>query len=342
MTTLLKRLFLGAMGVLAVFAMTQPSFAKELRILAWQGYADDDWVKAFETQYNVDVSVVFIGTDDEIWAKIKGSEGKDFDLFAVNTAQLQRYIDIGLVTPYDLDKIPNQKETLPRFRDLSKIKGVMRDGKLYAIPYAFDSIGIIYDTNKVKPAPTSMEALWDPKYQGKVLGYDNGEHNFSITALTMGIKDPFHLNEAQMAKAKEKLVGLKRNVLSWYTTADEAMQLYRSNDVALIFANYGQQQVKMMKDAGLPIAYVNPKEGALAWLDTWAMTSGVRDKELAESWVNFVLQKKIGKELSDRTGFGNTVVPFPSANESDTLVWLESVENPTKRADLWNEIKASQ
>ena len=342
MTMLLKRLFLGAMGVLAVIAMTQASFAKELRILAWQGYADDDWVKAFETQYNVDVSVVFIGTDDEIWAKIKGSEGKDFDLFAVNTAQLQRYIDIGLVTPYDLDKIPNQKETLPRFRDLSKIKGVMRDGKLYAIPYAFDSIGIIYDTNKVKPAPTSMEALWDPKYQGKVLGYDNGEHNFSITALTMGIKDPFHLSDQQMAKAKEKLVGLKRNVLSWYSTADEAMQLYRSNDVALIFANYGQQQVKMMKDAGLPIAYVNPKEGALAWLDTWAMTSGVRDKELAESWVNFVLQKKIGKELSDRTGFGNTVVPFPSANESDTLVWLESVENPTKRADLWNEIKASQ
>ena len=73
MTTLLKRFFLGAMGVLALIAMTQPSFAKELRILAWQGYADDDWVKAFETQYNVDVSVVFIGTDDEIWAKIKGS-----------------------------------------------------------------------------------------------------------------------------------------------------------------------------------------------------------------------------------------------------------------------------
>ena len=208
MTTLLKRFLLGAMGVLALIAMTQPSFAKELRILAWQGYADDDWVKAFETQYNVDVSVVFIGTDDEIWAKIKGSEGKDFDLFAVNTAQLQRYIDVGLVTPYDLNKIPNQKETLPRFRDLSKIKGVMRDGKLYAIPYAFDSIGIIYDTNKVKPAPTSMEALWDPKYQGKVLGYDNGEHNFSITALTMGIKDPFHLSDQQMAKAKEKLVGL--------------------------------------------------------------------------------------------------------------------------------------
>ena len=52
---------------------------------------------------------------------------------------------------------------------------------------------------------------------------------------------------------------LKQNVLSFYTTPDEALQLYKSNDVALIWANYGQQQVKAMKDAGANIAYVNPE-----------------------------------------------------------------------------------
>jgi putative spermidine/putrescine transport system substrate-binding protein len=318
-----------------------PAPARELRIMAWQGYADDDWVKEFQQQTGAKVNVVFIGTDDEIWAKIKGSEGKDFDLFAVNTAQLQRYIDAGLTTPYDLDKLPNQKETLPRFRDLSKVGGVMRDGKVYAIPFAFDSIGLIYDTDKVKPAPESMDVLWDPKYQGKVLAYDNGEHNFSFTALTLGIQNPFHLSADQLARVKQKLIALKHNVLSFYTTADEALQIYKNNDVALIWANYGQQQLKAMKDAGAHVAYINPKEGALAWLDTWALTSGVRDKDLAEQWVNFVLQKKIGKALSDRNGFGNTVVPYPSAGENDKLVWLQLVEDPLKRSDLWNEIKAA-
>jgi putative spermidine/putrescine transport system substrate-binding protein len=67
----------------------------------------------------------------------------------------------------------------------------------------------------------------------------------------------------------------------------------------------------------------------------------VQDKELAESWINFVLQKKIGEQLSQRTGFGNTVAPFPSAGDNDKLVWLEFVEDPTKRSDLWNEIKAA-
>src|SRR5882724_5139271 len=218
---LLKHTIPGiALAVAAVALLwAGPAPAKELRILAWQGYADDDWVKEFEQKTGADVKVVFIGTDDEIWAKIKGSEGQDFDLFAVNTAQLQRYIDAGLTTPYDLDKVPNQKETLPRFRDLSKVQGVMRDGKVMAVPYAFDSIGLIYDTDKVKEAPTSWNVLWDPKYAGKVLGYDNGEHNFTITALTMGVADPYRLSAEQMDTAKKKLIDLKHNILSFYTTA---------------------------------------------------------------------------------------------------------------------------
>ena len=242
-----RRKALGlALAAPAILRTSRAFAAKELRVMAWQGYADDDWVKEFQDQTGATANIVFIGTDDEIWAKIKGSEGKDFDVFAVNTAQLQRYIDGGLTTPHDLSKLPNQKNVLPRFQDLSKVKGVMRDGKVHSIPFCFDSIGIIYDKGKVNPPPDSFEIFWDPKYKGKILAYDNGEHNFSFTALTMGIDDPFHLSADQMAKIKEKLIALKGNVLSFYTTPDEALQLYKSNDVALIWANYGQQQVKAM------------------------------------------------------------------------------------------------
>jgi putative spermidine/putrescine transport system substrate-binding protein len=158
----------------------------------------------------------------------------------------------------------------------------------------------------------------------------------------MGIQDPFHLTDDQMEKIKEKLIALKKNVLSFYTQADEATQIYKNNDVALIWANYGQQQVKSLKDAGAHVAYVNPKEGALAWLDTWAVTVGAQDKDLAEQWINFLLQKQIGEQLTERTGFGNTVAPSANASPDDKLVYVEQVEDPTKRANLWNEIKAAQ
>jgi putative spermidine/putrescine transport system substrate-binding protein len=331
---------LGA-AALAAGLWVSAASAETLRVLAWEGYADPDWVKAFTAETGIDVEVVFVGSDDEIWAKIKGSEGKDFDVMAVNTAQLQRYIDAKLVTPWDLAAIPNQKGVLPRFQDPAKITGEARDGKLYGIPFCFDSIGLIYDTDKVKPAPTSMSVLWDPQYQGKVLAYDNGEHNFSFTALTLGIENPFKLSPDQMAQVKTKLIDLKKNVLSFYTTADEAQQIYQNNDVALIWANYGQQQLKAMQKAGAHVAYIAPAEGSLSWLDNWAMTSGVKDPAAAAKWVNFLLDKKISGQLSERTGFGNTVVASSNANDKDKLVWLESVEDPLKRSDLWNEIKAA-
>ena len=329
----------AALGLIGPIATARA--AEELRILAWQGYADDDWVAEFEKETGADVSVVFAQTDDEIWSKIKGSEGEDFDLFAVNTSELQRYIDAGLAVPHDLAKIPNQQQTLPQFRDLAQVRGVERDGKVYGIPFAFDSIGLIYDTTKVDPAPTSMNVLWDPKYQGRILLYDASAHNFSFAALAEGIENPFDLTDAQLAEIKGKLIELQKNALSYYQSSDEALQIYNSNDVALIFANFGQQQLKLMKDSGAPIAYVVPKEGALAWLDTWALSKGAKNPELAEKWVNFVLQKKISDALTQRNGFGNTVTPLATANPDDKLVYLLPVENFQKRSDLWNEVKAA-
>lgn len=186
-----------------------------------------------------------------------------------------------------------------------------------------------------------MSALWDPAYQGKILAYDNGEHNVSFTALMLGYKDPFHLTDEQMAAVKAKLVELKHNVLTFYTTADEAQQIYQNNDVALIWANYGQQQVKALQQVGAHVAYINPAEGALAWLDNWVVSKGVRDQAAAEKWIDFMLTKKVSGELSARTGFGNTVTETGSAGSNDRLVWLDQVEDPLKRSDLWNDVKAA-
>lgn len=336
-----RRLLLAAAATLGLMgAIPAASAAEELRILAWQGYADDDWVAEFEKETGAKVSVVYAQTDDEIWSKMKGSEGEDFDLFAVNTSELQRYIDAGLAAPHDLAKLPNQQHTLPQFRDLSQVRGVSRDGKVYGIPFAFDSIGLIYDTTKVNPPPDSMNVLWDPAYKGKILLYDASAHNFSFAALAEGIENPFDLTDAQLQEIKGKLIDLQKNALSYYQSSDEALQIYNSNDVALIFANFGQQQLKQMKEAGAPIAYVVPKEGALAWLDTWVVSKGAKNPELAEKWVDFVLQQKISSALTARTGFGNTVTPLATAGADDKFVWLLPVENFQKRNDLWNEIKA--
>ena len=59
-----------------------------------------------------------IGLSDEmLWERISTRDAADFDVFAVNTAELQRYIDRGLVVPLALDALPNRGAQLARFRD---------------------------------------------------------------------------------------------------------------------------------------------------------------------------------------------------------------------------------
>ncbi len=73
-----------------------------LRVLAWPGYADADVIAAFEKSTGARVEVSFVDTDEELWSRLSNNNGEDFDVFAVNTAELQRYLRHGLSSPINL------------------------------------------------------------------------------------------------------------------------------------------------------------------------------------------------------------------------------------------------
>ena len=250
--------------------------AETLRVLAWPGYADPDLVKVFEQRTGSKVEVTVIDSDEALWQKISAKSAQDFDVFAVNTAELQRYIDQAWVVPIDAIKLPNTANQLPRFRNLKTIPGITRGGKVFAIPYTYAEMGIIYDRQQIKEPPVSIRALWDPRYRGKVLMYNSGTHNFSLAALALGMRTPFLIADRDWPALVDKLIDLRRNVLTFYAQPDESVELFKSRRVSLMLANYGSQQLQLMKSAGIDAEYVIPKEGALAWLDVWAITRGAR------------------------------------------------------------------
>ena len=331
--------YLLAVLLLALGSASPLACAREtLRVLAWPGYADRDLVKQFEDRYDATVEVTFVSSDEILWEKVKSGQGADFDVFAVNTAELTRYIDQGLSIPLDLSHIPNTRHQLPRFSNLQSIPGITREGRVYAIPYTYSAMGLIYDRKQVKKPPTSMAAMWDPRLKGRVLAYDGSSQNFSMVALSLGIKTPFQLKEKDFRRVAKRLVALRANVLTFYTLPEESIALFRDNSIALMFANYGTQQVDQLRKAGADIGYVIPQEGALAWLDCWTITRGVRNKRLAEDWINYTLEKAFSDALTQRQGLANTIEPSPSADKSDKIIWLEPVEDFKMRAELWTRI----
>lgn len=309
-----------------------------LRVLAWPGYADPDLVRVFEQRTGSRVEVTLIDSDAALWQKISQHQGKDFDVFAVNTAELQRYIKQGLVVSIDTHAIPNLAMQLPRFRNLAAIPGLVHGGAVYAIPYTYSDMGLIYDRKQIRTAPDSINALWNPAWRGKVLAYNTGSHNFSLAAQSLGSASPFRIAEREWPATVDRLIELRRNVLTFYTQPEESVELFISRKAALMFANYGSQQFKLLKAAGADVGYAIPREGALAWLDCWAITRGARDKKLAEDWINYLLEAEPGRALVSRQGLANTVSPPPERSAGDRLIWLEPVENVERRNRLWERI----
>jgi putative spermidine/putrescine transport system substrate-binding protein len=325
-------------ALLFVFLSGETAARERLRVAAWDGYADPEVVQAFERRHKVDVEVIQVDSDDDLWEKINRNNAADIDVFAVNTAELQRYIDRGLSIPLNLANIRNRTRQLERFRNLEAIPGVVRSGQTYAIPYTYAEMGLIYDQKRIKEPPRSISALWDPAYRGRVLAYNGSSHNFTLAAMLLGITHPFELDKNEFTKATRKLIDLRRNVLTFYSSPQDAVRLFIENDVVLVFANYGSQQLKALRDAGADVAYAVPSEGALAWLDCWSITRGVRNRKLAEDWINYTLEPSVSERLPRMHGLANTIEEFSVPRPHNKVVWLQPVENFAQRKQLWDRI----
>ena len=254
--------------------------------------------------------------------------------------ELQRYIDRGLVVPLELDALPNRGAQLARFRDPAALPGVTRDGKVFAVPYAYAEMGLIYDRQQITTPPASIAVLWDPRWRGRVLAFDGSSHGFSLAAMYRGMA-PFQIPAAQFGPLARDLVALRRNVRSFYSLPEESLELFRKHRIAVMHANYGQQQLKQLRDAGLDVGYVVPREGALAWLDCWAITRRSTQVALATEWINYMLDPSVSRELTRRQGLANTLEEPPALSgdaPAGAIVWLEPVEDEARRAQLWQRI----
>lgn len=323
-----------------------------LRVLAWPGYAEPEVVRSFTARTGVRVEVTVVDTDEALWQKLQAAgkvngngNGTDgFDVFAVNTAELQRYVAGNLVQGIDVKRIPNTRLQLPRFRDRAAIPGLVRQGtrgeQVFGIPFTYSAMGLIFDKRQLREPPTSMAALWDPALQGKVVIYNGGTHNFSLAAMALGWGSPFHYSDTQWQAGADKLIALRRNAVAVYTQPAESARMFMRHHAALMFANYGMQQLHLLKAAGADVGYAIPADGALAWLDCWAIPRNAPHRNLAHAWIDHLLGTEASTLLVTRQGLSSTVSEADPQGSQARLLWLAPVEDAMRRETLWRRIRS--
>src|ERR1700758_5347542 len=141
-----------------------------LNLLVWEGYADPLFVKGFEEQYHCKVSASYMGSSDELVAKLRGGSASNYDVISPSSDVATMTATANLAAPLDLSKIPTYSQLSPKLTSLPLVRV---NGRVYGVPFTWGPNPLIYDSSAFPRAPESWSVLWDPKYRGKISVWDD-------------------------------------------------------------------------------------------------------------------------------------------------------------------------
>jgi putative spermidine/putrescine transport system substrate-binding protein len=277
----------------------------KLNLIAWEGYTQGQWVKPFQKKTGCIVHAKYAGSSDEMVTLMRQGGGSQYDGVSASGDASLRLIyghDVQAVNP---KLIPDYKNFIPALKSPphNTIKGVH-----YGISLQWGPNTLLWNTKKVKPAPTSWSAIYSKAYKGKITIPDNpiqiadAALYLSKAKPSLGIKDPYELNSTQFNAAISLLKKQKPLIKKYWALASDEIGLFKSGD-AVIGASW-PYQTNTLKADKVPVKDLIPKEGATGWADTWMLSAHAKHPNCAYKWMQWVTTPKV--QAQQAVYFGET------------------------------------
>jgi putative spermidine/putrescine transport system substrate-binding protein len=277
----------------------------KLNLIAWEGYTQGQWVKPFQKKTGCKVHAHYAGSSDDMVTLMRQGGGKQYDGVSASGDASLRLIygkDVQAVNP---KLIPDFKNFIPALKSPphNTIKGVH-----YGISLQWGPNTLLWNTKKVKPAPTSWSSIYSKKYKGKITVPDNpiqiadAALYLSKTQPGLGIKDPYELNDAQFKATVALLKKQHSLVKKYWASAGDEIDLFK-NGGAVVGASW-PYQTNTLQAAKAPVKDLIPKEGATGWADTWMISSKAKHPNCAVMWIKWVSTPRV--QAQQAISFGET------------------------------------
>jgi len=276
----------------------------KLSLIAWEGYTQPDWVKPFEKKTGCKVTAKYAGSSDEMVTLMRQGGGQ-YDMVSASGDASVRLIRGGDVQPMNPKLIPDFKNFIGALK--SPAHNTV-DGVHYGISLQWGPNTLLYNTQKVKPAPTSWSVLYNPKYKGQITIPDNAIQiadaalYLSKTQPDLGITDPYELNQKQFDAAVSLLKQQRPLLKKHWALASDEIDLFKNGDASL-GASWPYQTNTLEADK-VPVKDLIPKEGATGWADTWMLSSKSKHPNCAYMWTKWVSTPKV--QAQQAIYFGET------------------------------------
>ncbi len=307
------------------------------------GYLDVN--KAFTEATGIGVNYTTFDSNESMYAKLSGG-GANYDIIIPSDYMISRLIAEDMLAEINFDNIPNYKYIDDEFRNLE-----YDPENKYSVPYTWGVVGLFYNTDYVTETPTSWSILWDEKYSGKILMFDNQRDAFAIAASMLG----FSLNSTNEDELMEEASLLKeQKPLVQAYVMDQIFDKMESGEAWL--APYYCGDAAILCDEVDNIAFCFPEEGSNFFVDAMCIPKTSEHKEAAEAYINFICNPEIAGQNMEYVGYGvpeteakkymdeevvNNPVNYPSSEViANTEVFINLPDETSSLLDtLWAEVK---
>ena len=304
-----------------------------INVYNWGEYISDgsegtlDVNKAFEKKYpHIKVNYTMYTSNEDLYAKLK-SGASSYDVIIPSDYMIGRMIEEDMLMKIDVSKLENYKYIADQYKNLP-----YDPTNEYSVPYNVGMIGIIYNTLDVDEEDTgSWDLLWNAKYAGQILNFQNSRDGFATAQLLLG-QSINSTVKSDWDKALDKLKEQKA-ILQGYVMDEIFIKMQGGN--ALI-APYYAGDYFIMYGENEDLGFYYPEEGTNFFVDAMCIPKDAKHVEEAMLYIDFMLSKEIAIANAEYICYAspNTQV----VNDPDYLEYLSEL-HPNAKDILYPELE---
>ncbi|MGL5720962.1 MAG: polyamine ABC transporter substrate-binding protein [Brevinema sp.] len=290
----------------------------ELRIFNWIAYIPEDIYLDFEKETGVRIVEDAVGSNEELYAKVRSAANYDIVIPGLNFAPLM--IAEGLVEPFDPELVPNFTNINPGV--LRKVEAV-DPGHKYIVPFAYGPTVIAYDTSIITEDITGFDIFENPKYKGQ-MSMMNDMRELMIPALKLNGYPIDSTDPVALKAATDQIRKWKANILRF--DSDNYQKAYADGEISIVHGFSDTLKSAMNDDKASRTKMIVPKNG-VAYLDSMVILSQSQNKEIAMQFMNFIHRPDIYARLNDYHGTPCINVAAEDLKVEDSWISIAEIEN---------------
>lgn len=323
-----------------------------INVYNWGQYISDgtdgyiDVNAAFTEATGIEVNYMTFDTNESLYTKLK-TGGSSYDIIVPSDYMAGRLIDEGLVQKLDMDNIPNYQYIGEAYKNTA-----YDPNNEYSVPYTWGTVGVIYNKKYVDEADIgSWDLLWNDKYAGKILMFDNNRDAFAIAESRLGYS--LNTTDSVALTACAELLKQQKPVVQQYVMDQIFDKMTREE--AWIAPYYAGDYLTMLED-NPDLGFYFPEEGFNLFIDCLMIPSNAEHKAEAEAYINFLLSPEVCGENLDYLGYSapeeaakeymdpevsSSEIAYPSDEtlaRSEAFLYLPTESNQLMDS-LWLDVK---